>query len=224
MNKPLLLSFLLLFVASCTQTRPDICFLPEQDMYREWEWNCYQPMEQNIEYLLSIDEYLTQGDTLSARQQMARLGWVIDGTNVSLSSQGATWTVYGTSDTGAIFVITTPSPDSLRYTVPRSAKSDYHYDENTYGTNSYYTITFSRGEGHSLIGSGSGYINTDGSVDMTFDVQSVRIYDTQAGTLTLSAYAHRYDTTVIYHYTFYDYCVKCNETGQEVSSYYYYPD
>lgn len=206
-----------LICASCTTTPPRYQdFIPEQDMFSCWYQGCYNKLLGHMNTLLSVNEYLVAGDTLAAQQRLVSDRLVVTGLRHPLDSVGTVWTVFNTSGKDTVCTLVCSEPSVLTYTVPYDSASIYRTSPDIYGCNSHYTIRLTHPEPRVYYASGSGYVNTDGSADLMFEMNKIRIGNKGDGKLTLRGYAHKYDSTVVYHYTFYDYMIVCDESKERV--------
>lgn len=184
-------------------------------MYETWI-RVHANMRSNSDILLSVNEHLVKGDTLAAQQLLAAHQIVLRGIENPLDSVGTQWTVFDISSRDTAFTMACTAPEELTYRVRCTEQSKYNTDSYHYGCDTHYEIRLTHTAPGTYLANGKGYINTDGSADLMFEEQDIRIGGKPSGALTLKAYAHRYDSTVVYHYTFYDRIVVCDETKREV--------
>lgn len=201
--------------AACTTSYHPHPIFPEQDMYETW-FRTHINMRNNSSILLQVNEYLVKGDTLAAQQLLAGRQLVLRGMEHPLDSVGTQWVVFGSGSRDTAFTMACTAPDELTYRVRCTEQSKYNTDQDHYGCGTHYEIRLMHIDPGTYRANGGGYIDTDGSADLLFDEQDLHIGGKPGGNLTLTAYAHRYDSTVVYHYTFYDQIVVCDETKREV--------
>lgn len=204
-----------LLAASCHNDFIPRPIYPETDMFDTW-YTTHHQMYDHSSVLLRVNELLVEGDTLSAQQLLANHHLVAHGLDHPLDTVGTCWTVFTTSSRDTLFTLTRTAPDVLTYSVHCTEDSEYHYDQEHYGCGTHYDVRLTHIAPGTYLANGGGYINTDGSADLTFEMQDIRMGGKWDGHLTLRGYAHRYDSTVVYHYTFYDHLIVCDETQREV--------
>lgn len=207
-----LLAIAAISFSACTCYESYSVIYPEKDMYWSWYQECYSPMTTRSSLMLRVNESLIQGDTLAAQIMLAGAGYVVIGLQHPLDSVGTLWTMYDANQANPVCTLCRTAPSQLTYCLSYDSLSVYHTDQWHYGCNSFYTITLHQLASDTYLANGTGYVNTDGSADLTFEMSDIRIGTRGEGRLTLDGYAHQYDSHAVYHYTFYDSQVICDET------------
>jgi len=211
---PLFVVIVLLTTPSCKYVSWEQPYYPEIEMYYSWNNGFMRVFTDRMTVVRTLYCALALGDTLTAYQVAANAGWIIDGLEDPVDSIGTCWTVYGLETKDTLFAFCHEAESQYLYYVPYIPASEYVVSRDFYGCSSYCSVRFNSLVSQYPMMTGTGYINTDGSADLYFDLSVDDV--TQTRYLTLTAYAHKYDETVIYHYYLYSSSVLCEETGQRV--------